>query len=81
MKNQLIIKLVLNSTYARTNHPSAKTWSSPTVKIGKPVTFELKNGLKVMVVENHKLPVSFSLTLDNDPYQKATKGVADMTST
>ncbi|MFN7100977.1 MAG: M16 family metallopeptidase, partial [Flavobacterium sp.] len=48
----------------------------------KPVTFELKNGLKVLVVENHKLPrVSFSLTLDNDPYTEGDKkGVSDMTS-
>lgn len=63
--------------------PQPKPGIAPTVKIGKPVTFELKNGLKVMVVENHKLPrVSFSLTLDNDPYTEGDKkGVADMTST
>ena len=63
--------------------PQPKPGVSPTIKIGKPVTFELKNGLKVMVVENHKLPrVSFSLTLDNDPYAEGDKkGVADMTST
>ena len=63
--------------------PQPKPGVAPTVKIGKPTTFELKNGLKVMVVENHKLPrVSFSLTLDNDPYTEGDKkGVADMTST
>ena len=63
--------------------PQPKPGVAPTIKIGKPVTFELKNGLKVMVVENHKLPrVSFSLTLDNDPYAEGDKkGVADMTST
>lgn len=63
--------------------PQPKPGVAPTVKIGKPATFELKNGLKVMVVENHKLPrVSFSLTLDNDPYTEGDKkGVADMTST
>ncbi|WP_426095094.1 insulinase family protein [Flavobacterium sp. DSR2-3-3] len=63
--------------------PQPKPGVAPTVKIGKPITFELKNGLKVMVVENHKLPrVSFSLTLDNDPYTEGDKkGVADMTST
>lgn len=63
--------------------PQPKPGVAPTVKIGKPITFELKNGLKVMVVENHKLPrVSFSLTLDNDPYaENDKKGVADMTST
>ena len=63
--------------------PQPKPGVAPTIKIGKPITFELKNGLKVMVVENHKLPrVSFSLTLDNDPYTEGDKkGVADMTST
>ena len=63
--------------------PQPKPGVAPTIKIGKPLTFELKNGLKVMVVENHKLPrVSFSLTLDNDPYtQGDKKGVAEMTST
>ncbi|MFV8368484.1 insulinase family protein [Flavobacterium sp. LB2R40] len=63
--------------------PQPKPGVAPSIKIGKPVTFELKNGLKVMVVENHKLPrVSFSLTLDNDPYAEGDKkGVADMTST
>ena len=63
--------------------PQPKPGVAPSIKIGKPVTFELKNGLKVMVVENHKLPrVAFSLTLDNDPYAEGEKkGVADMTST
>ena len=62
--------------------PQPKPGAAPTIKIGKPVIFELKNGLKVMVVENHKLPrVSFNLTLDNDPYTEGDKkGVADMTS-
>lgn len=61
--------------------PQPKPGPSPTIKIGKPETFELKNGLKVLVVENHKLPrVSFSLTLDNDPYAEGNKkGVADLT--
>ena len=63
--------------------PQPKLGVAPKVQIGKPLTFELKNGLKVMVVENHKLPrVSFSLTLDNDPYTEGDKkGVAEMTST
>ncbi|WP_255493138.1 pitrilysin family protein [Flavobacterium sp. SOK18b] len=62
--------------------PQPKPGVAPTIKIGKPQTFELKNGLKVMVVENHKLPrVSFSLTLDNDPYTEGDKkGVSEMTS-
>src|SRR5699024_10458888 len=39
---------------------------APTIEITKPQTFNLKNGLKVMVVENHKLPrVSIQLLIDN----------------
>ncbi len=62
--------------------PQPKPGIAPTIKIGKPVTFQLENGLKVMVVENHKLPrVSFNLTIDNAPYAEGTKkGVSDMTS-
>ena len=54
---------------------------SPAIKINKPVSFTLKNGLKVLVVENHKLPrVSYTLTLDNQPYAEgAKKGVSDLT--
>lgn len=39
---------------------------APTIEITQPQTFELKNGLKVMVVENHKLPqVRVQLLIDN----------------
>ena len=38
------------------------------IKLGKIESFTLPNGLKVFVVENHKLPkVAYSLTLDVDP--------------
>lgn len=41
---------------------------APEIKLGKIESFTLDNGLKVFVVENHKLPkVSYSLTLDVDP--------------
>jgi len=41
---------------------------APEIKIAKPEFFELKNGLKVYVVENHKLPrIAFSLLLDKEP--------------
>jgi zinc protease len=62
--------------------PQPTPTSPPTIKIGKSSNFELKNGLKVMVVENHKLPrVSYSLSLDNMPYAEGDKkGVADITS-
>ncbi|MFY9310605.1 MAG: pitrilysin family protein [Bacteroidia bacterium] len=41
---------------------------APVIKLGDIPSFELPNGLKVFVVENHKLPtVSYSLVLDIDP--------------
>ena len=41
---------------------------APKIELGKYETFQLDNGLKVIVVENHKLPrVAFSLQLDYDP--------------
>jgi len=41
---------------------------APEIQLGAYESFTLDNGLKVFVVENHKLPrVSFSLVLDLDP--------------
>jgi predicted Zn-dependent peptidase len=62
--------------------PQPKPGPAPKVNVGKPETFSLKNGLKVLVVENHKLPtVSYTLTLDNAPYAEGNKkGVSDMTA-
>ncbi len=46
----------------------------PEISIEKPQEFELKNGLKVLVVENHKLPrVSYSLRIDNQPIATGKK--------
>ena len=45
-----------------------KPGPAPTITLEVPGEFELKNGLKVLVVENHKLPrVSYSLRIDNKP--------------
>lgn len=47
---------------------------APTINIGDAETFTLPNGLKVFVVENHKLPrVTFSLVLDRDPILEGEK--------
>jgi zinc protease len=64
------------------NRPQPTPGDAPIVQIKKPQSFVLKNGLKVMIVENHKLPrVSFTLTLDNPPFAEgAKKGVDDLTS-
>lgn len=42
---------------------------APKIQIGESETFTLDNGLKVILVENHKRPViSYSLTLDYTPF-------------
>ncbi|MEY3399048.1 MAG: hypothetical protein RL220_1642 [Bacteroidota bacterium] len=47
---------------------------APAIQIGQYQTFELSNGLKVIVVENHKLPrVSYRITLDTDPVLEGSK--------
>jgi zinc protease len=84
MKKSIIIlsSLFISAIMQGQIIPQPKSGPAPTIKIGKPESFQLKNGLKVMIVENHKLPrVSFTLTLDNAPYSEgAKKGVADLTS-
>lgn len=64
------------------DRPMPQPGPAPTVNVGKPETFKLKNGLKVLVVENHKLPrVSYTLTMDNAPYAEGSKkGVSDLLS-
>lgn len=50
---------------------------APQINIGDPETFTLPNGLKVFVVENHKLPrVTYSLILDRDPILEGDKAGA-----
>ena len=47
---------------------------TPKIKLDKPQEFKLKNGIKVLVVENHKLPrVSYSLRIDNNPIVEGDK--------
>jgi predicted Zn-dependent peptidase len=55
---------------------------TPTIELGTPIEFELKNGLKVLMVENHKLPrVSVSLLIDNPPKIGSSKnGIYSLTS-
>lgn len=59
-----------------------KRGPAPEINLQEPARFELNNGLKVMVVENHKLPrVSMQLTIDNPPILQGDKaGVSDLTS-
>lgn len=57
-----------------------KPGPDPVVKLGKAQKFSLKNGLTVIMVENHKLPrVAATLKIDNKPYTEGSiKGVSDM---
>ncbi len=59
-----------------------KPGPAPEINLKEPARFELNNGLKVMVVENHKLPrVSMQLSIDNPPILQGDKaGVSDLTS-
>ncbi|PIF32683.1 putative Zn-dependent peptidase [Flavobacterium sp. 9] len=77
-----LILLFLTGIMQAQDRPQPKPGNSPVVNIKKPQTFVLANGMKVLVVENHKLPrVSFNLTLDNAPFTEGNKkGVDELTS-
>ncbi|MEG1590079.1 insulinase family protein [Chryseobacterium sp.] len=57
-----------------------KPGPTPTINIAKPKTFQLKNGMTVMVVENNKLPrVNVSLSMDRQPYSEGNvTGVSEI---
>lgn len=56
--------------------------AAPEIKMGQIQSFELPNGLKVFVVENHKTPtVAYSLVLNVHPeLEKDAAGTADITA-
>lgn len=56
----------------RTKAP--KPGPAPIVKVGKPATFTLPNGLRIFVVQNNKLPrVTATLTIDRAPLVEGEK--------
>ena len=64
--------LGVNAQIDRSQQP--KPGPAPEISLEEPQEFELKNGLKIMVVENHKLPrVSFRLAFDRDPVVEGSK--------
>lgn len=73
MKNRILVLLLILFVSAvsfaqldRSKRPAPGP--APEIKLGNYDSFTLKNGLKVFVVENKKIPrVAFSLVLDNDP--------------
>lgn len=62
----------------RSKAPAAA--AAPHIQIGTPQSFVLKNGLKVFVVENHKIPVvTYNLSLDIIPALEGNKaGLSDL---
>ena len=74
----LSMSFALNAQVDRTKKPAPGP--APVVKFGKADKFTLKNGLTVIIVENHKLPrASARLTIDNKPYFEGKKaGVSGM---
>lgn len=83
MKKIIIVfsSLFLTLIMQAQDRPMPTPGPSPTINIKKPQTFSLPNGLKVMVVENHKLPrVVYNLTIDTAPYAEGSKkGVSELT--
>ncbi len=84
MKKTSIVLFILFLTgiMQAQDRPQPKPGKAPVVNIKKPQTFVLANGLKVMIVEDNKLPrVTYNLTLDNAPFAEGKiKGVDQMTS-
>lgn len=83
MKNKilLLVALIITSVgFSQVDRTQPKLGAAPVVNLGKPKSFTLPNGLKVMVVEDNKLPkVSVNLSIDNAPYAEGTKkGVSDL---
>jgi zinc protease len=62
----VVLVIPLNAQVDRSKPPLPGP--APEIQIGTYEHFELPNGLKVFIVENHRLPrVSFSLMIDRDP--------------
>ncbi len=62
----LMFIIPLSAQVDRSRPP--KPGPAPEIELGSYEHFKLTNGLKVFVVENHKLPrISFSLQVDRDP--------------
>jgi len=68
----IIMLTTISQTVDRTKSP--KPQPAPAIKISDPQTFSLANGIKVLVVENHKAPkVTVSYTIDRTPVLEGSK--------
>ncbi|PID57487.1 MAG: peptidase M16 [Ignavibacteriae bacterium] len=84
MKLKILIMILLAafvSNFAQVDRTvQPKAGPAPEIKFGKYESFTLDNGLKVFLVENHKVPkINFRLMLNHDPYlEKENVGVSDL---
>ena len=79
----LVLALIVTSLQAQIDRSKMpQPGPSPKINLKEAQRFELKNGLKVLIVENHKLPrVSIQLQIDNAPILEGEKaGVATLMS-
>jgi len=81
IKTLLLVLLSANISFSqidRTKPP--QPGPAPIISLGNPKSFTLKNGLKVIVVENDKLPRAYAnLDIDNYPdYEGDIKGVSNL---
>ncbi len=68
----LYLSLSLSAQIDRSKQP--EPGPAPEITLEKPFEFTLENGLKVLIVENHKLPrVSMNLAFDRTPISEGDK--------
>lgn len=74
----ITLSFALQAQIDRTKIPTPGP--DPEVKLGKATTFTLKNGMTVILVENHKLPrASANLSIDNPPvFEGSISGVSSI---
>ena len=81
LKIILLILFTVNVTYSQIDRSKPpKAGPAPSINLGNPKSFVLDNGLKVIVVENNKLPRAYAnLDIDNYPdYEGDIKGVSSL---
>ena len=81
LKIILLILLSVNVAHSQIDRSKPpKAGPAPSINLGNPKSFVLDNGLKVIVVENNKLPRAYAnLDIDNYPdYEGDIKGVSSL---
>ena len=86
MKNiyiNLLLLISLGFSYGQIDRSNPTvSGPMPSIELGTPIEFQLKNGLRVLMVENKKLTrVTANLLIDNPPFSGSDKnGIYSMTS-